>query len=199
MIFPYRTHISFTKIKELFNEKLDDNILNQKLKPIGFYYSFKDEWYNFLNNEMNYKKQIKYIYELKLNSNLFININDKPDINKILLIKNIDNIDIFIKKYCSNKEIYKININKLQNSYGGIEIHNPHKLALQIIKIKYNFNSMVEYLNSQYSINLNNKNNNKNNYKYYNFIIFLDVLDVSGGCIWNTDLIKYIKLINKTK
>jgi hypothetical protein len=193
MIFPYRTHISLTKIEKLTNEKLNKTFINQHLKPYGFYYSIKDEWYIFFNNKMEiyFKHWLKYIYEVKLNNNIFININDKPDTTKILLIKNIKNIDIFIKKYCNYKEKYKLDFYKLRKSYGGIEIHNPHKLALQIIKSKYNLNSISEYLFI--------RNNFNDNYKIYNLIIFLLSLDVSGGCIWDINLIKYIKLINTTK
>ena len=94
MIFPYRTHISFNKINNLEMTTFDTNILNKRLKPYDFYYSIKDEWYIFLNTEFGsyVKKRMKYIYELKLNKNSFININNVPD------IKNIEDISIFIKK-----------------------------------------------------------------------------------------------------
>ena len=44
------------------------------------------------------------------------------------------------------KKFLKIYINKLQYTYGGIEIHKPHKLALQFIKFKYNINSINKYI-----------------------------------------------------
>ena len=68
------------------------------LKPNGLWYSLYSSWFNhIINQDMDYKIK-DYIHKIDLNENIFTNLQN-PDPNKILQIKNLDDVAIFTRKY----------------------------------------------------------------------------------------------------
>lgn len=116
-MLPYRNHISYKKIPKIL--KLSTS--NTFIKPNGFWYGIRDEWYNFLLKEMMIKP--KYIYQVVLYPQSFTTINH-PNVNKILQIKSIHDWYLFDEKYHSNWNLVK-------QDFGGIEIPNLKKLRQQ--------------------------------------------------------------------
>ena len=95
-------------------------------------------WFNHITNQnMDYKIK-DYIHKIELNENIFTNLQN-PDPNKILQIKNLDDVAIFTRKYKiaegnrkkmnmdPNSKIYFnysiIDWKKVAKDYGGIEIY----------------------------------------------------------------------------
>ncbi len=108
------------------------------LKPNGLWYSLYSAWFNHIvNQDMDYKIK-DYIHKIELNENIFTNLQN-PDPNKILQIKNLDDVAIFTRKYKIAKgnrkkmnmdpksKIYfnysVIDWKKVAKDYGGIEFY----------------------------------------------------------------------------
>lgn len=172
MILPYRNHISSKKVKLDLKTNYSKN--DSSIKPIGFWFSLRDDWYNFLIDEMNIKP--KYIYEVKLKYGSLTTI-DKPDYNKIVQIKTIDDWTKLRNKYIITNKKNKYDWSKLKKHFGGIEITN-HNTIINKIKIDIKSND-IETLRKTISDN-----------------ITLMSWDVDGGCIWNLDILESIELIN---
>ena len=75
-------------------------------------------WYKWIVEEDIDTAFHKYIHKINIKKNILIDIKHK-DKNKILVIKNVKDFDIFEKKY---RGISNINWKKVSNDYGGIEI-----------------------------------------------------------------------------
>lgn len=171
------------------NQIIDITILKYKqyehsLKPNGLWYSLYSSWYNHITNQnMDYKIK-DYIHKIELNKNIFTNLQN-PDSNKVLLIKNLDDVELFTKKYKiakgngkrmnidPNSKIYMnyciIDWEKVAKDYGGIEFYPYVKYS----SLFFNKNPLEIYI-------------------WYNSI------DISSGCIWNTkSIIQTIKLLYK--
>ena len=179
---PKRNIITNQKIIDITNLKYKQ--YEQSLKPNGLWYSLYSSWYNHITNQdMDYKIK-NYIHKIELNENIFTNLQN-PDSNKILQIKNLDDVALFTKKYKiakgngkrmimdPNSKIYMdyciIDWEKVAKDYGGIEFY-PY--------IKY---SSLFF-----------------NKKPLEIYIWYETIDISSGCIWNTkSIIKTIKLLYK--
>ena len=93
---PERNIISNQKIIDITN--LQYKQYEHSLKPIGLWYSLYSSWFNhIINQDMDYKIK-DYIHKIDLNENIFTNLQN-PDSNKVLLIKNLDDVELFTKKY----------------------------------------------------------------------------------------------------
>jgi len=58
-----KIHLSTTRIKKL----IDTTFVvyeHHAIKPVGFWYSFNNEWNDFVKNNMNKKYKYKYKYRL---------------------------------------------------------------------------------------------------------------------------------------
>ena len=116
MKFPYRSKLSSRKIK-LDPTKSYSNVID--LKPPGFWYSFRRQWYDFCKAEglpYNYR----YLYEVKLKPNRFTDIHN-PDESKVLVITDWEALLKFKRTY------FKDTINdwtNLVSSFAGVEFHN---------------------------------------------------------------------------
>lgn len=133
MKFPYRNHISQKKLSSIdldYDYSKDDSAI----KPDGFWYGIKDEWYTFLQEEMDIKPL--YIYKVYLKSGKLTTI-DRPDKDKILRIKTVEDAILFIKQYVKtlDKDKFTYDWRKLKRSFGGIEIHNPGLLKEEVPNI----------------------------------------------------------------
>ena len=95
MKLPKRNKIDKNKIIKLNYEKKYEQTKSRK--PNGFWYSCHNNWYNWILNEMP-EWLHKYIYKININTNILTNIHNK-DKDKLLIINNIKDFDIFNKKY----------------------------------------------------------------------------------------------------
>lgn len=145
------------------------------IKPRGFWYSCYNDWYNWVSGEMP-EWLYKYIHKININSKVLTDIENKNK-DKILVINNLKDFDIFNKRYGhldkneNNNNIfsnnmkwknYLVNWDKVSKDYGGIEI--------------------CPYLTQ------------RKHYLWYN------TFDVASGCIWNTKaIIKNSELIYEKK
>lgn len=124
MKLPYRNHLSDTVISKLRIVK--ENVVD--IKPHGFWYGIRDEWYNYMIQELGSKP--KHIYEVKLFPKSLTSV-DYPDKNKVVKIhskSDVLKLNKYVKKIDhGSKAIY--DWSKLMNSFGGIEILNPRDLA----------------------------------------------------------------------
>ena len=179
---PKRNIITNHKIIDITSLKYKQ--YEHSLKPNGLWYSLYSSWYNHITNQnMDYKIK-NYIHKIELNENIFTNLQNL-DSNKILLIKNLDDVAIFTKKYKivegnrkkmnmdPNSKIYfnysEIDWKKVAKDYGGIEYY-PY--------VKY---SSLFF-----------------NKKHLEIYIWFQAIDISSGCIWNTkSIIQTIKLLYK--
>jgi len=161
----------FFKNKKIYFNRIYKNV--QGLKPNGLWYSCKDAWYKWIIGEDMKEWLPEYIHQINIYRNIQISIGNK-DINKLLVIDNIKDFDIFNKIYGTKYKdglsyhknyspyLYNINWKKVSDDYGGIEI------CPFLIKRK--------------------------NYSWYS------TWDVASGCIWNMkSIIKNSKLIYKKK
>ena len=128
MKFPRRNKLASRK-----NIRLDVNYNypndNPIIKPHGFWYSCGSAWYDWIVDEEmtegnNWLK--KYLYEIELKRGSLTDINHK-DPDKILVIKNMKDLNKFNRKYGSYRnyyddELWSINWGKVSKDYGGIEI-----------------------------------------------------------------------------
>ena len=165
MEFPERNKISNDKylktnyIDKKFNQTID-------WKPKGLWYSSYDSWYNLILNDIGLTEWLyDYLYKIDINNNNLTTIRDKNknNKNKLLVIRDTKDFNIFCKKYKNKVKIISlgrshhiiyINWKKVSHDYGGIEI--------------------IPYLNKKRNIDW-----------YYTW-------DVASGCIWNNELIENI-------
>lgn len=140
---------------------------SQQVKPNGFWYSCYDDWYKWVVKEDITDFLHKYIHKIIINKNVTTNIMNK-DKNKLLVIKNIKDFDLFNKIYGTKKvpriihgmNHQTINWKKVANDYGGIEI-------CPFIRKRQHY-------------------------------VWYGSWDVASGCIWNTKpIIQTTKLIYK--
>jgi hypothetical protein len=147
--FPYRTHFAKKKFKldnnlneskiNIFNEYRKKTLKEYKTDvlnftpPIGFWYGFRYSWLDFLNKnkKTTSSESIKYtgyVYEITIKKDFFTTIENK-DTNKILQIKNKEDLLKFHKKYyAKGVDLLSQDIDweKVRKIYGGIEIkYNP--------------------------------------------------------------------------
>ena len=122
MIFPKRNKIDKNKkINFNFEKKYEQS--KPSVKPSGFWYSCYSSWYNWVNIEMPHLLY-KYIHKININKNVLTNIRYKNK-EKILVINNIKDFDLFNKKYgyIDKNNLYElIQWAKVEKDYGGIEI-----------------------------------------------------------------------------
>lgn len=164
--FPYRNNVNRIKNDRIINIKYDNHKIDWK--PSGLWYSIRDSMIKW--GELDFGN---YLYEIKLKPNSLTNINNKlnnEDKNKILSMKNVDDIDIFNAKYGRKYKKYKIiDWNLVSLNYGGFEIKNYEKIMKNLREEKINF------------------------YKYS----WLYGIDFSSGCIWNLNIIKEKNFVRK--
>ena len=166
----------------------------ESFKPNGFYYAKDIEWLKFMMESLGLTDVIKftknhvlttddiYLFSVNIPEKEKINISDKPESNKILIIDNVEDLDIFInryyyKSYKSEKYSYHefnkyINWRQVGKDYGGLEFNNYHKIRT-LLKNKYDISSYI----SEYMI--------------------FDVFDVNGGVIWNVTNVQINKIMPK--
>lgn len=124
--FPYRSHLSHEKFDIL---KVKDYTVNDThWKPKGLWYSYRDGWYKFVSEGMPCRLEYsKHLYAVKLAANCFTTL-DKPNPDKILRIKNIQEVRLFCERYF-HRDGEKCNWNTLKKDYGGMEVRNVEKMT----------------------------------------------------------------------
>ena len=214
---PYRNHLDRRgSLKFLKKDIKDIKVLTKKdlvnakqkkgrFKPIGFWYGIKHYWldmvirYGMSDFELDFKKDdpnYKYditnykLYEVVLKKGSITTL-DKPNKNKILVIRTYKDLIDFTNKYAVSKKTklkypnyitqkvkYSrdhtrdlVNWIKVSKDFAGIEIpkHFPKALMFDIPHPKIGI--------ELYHV-----------YWYYGW-------DVPSGCVWNVSVIKKIKLI----
>lgn len=123
MRFPTRNKLTNEKI-QLDYEK-DYNKNDTAIKPNGFWYGIKDKWYKFSKQELN--ERYKYIYKISLKKSSTTTI-DKPDPEKLLVIRTISDLEHFRRKYFITTHDYSYDWTKLKKSFAGLEIRHYSKL-----------------------------------------------------------------------
>lgn len=116
---------------------------NALIKPVGFWYSLKWYWIENLNISMQYTEieyekndkkvyevlQNQYLYEVVLQENVFVNLQNKG-LNKILLLEKWEDFELFyeIYKYTDKDDDFskRIDWKKVYMDYGGIELRTVH-------------------------------------------------------------------------
>lgn len=181
---PERTHISryhmdrlsstrsLASINLIFENKPEDNF-----KPDGFWVSIKWFWieelmkgyhydkidYTIDPNRKYYVDSTFFVYEVCIDENTFVGLNDKKGLNKIIQLKSYDDMLAFFDKYGFDlgKEFPKeyIDWKKVYMDYGGIELS----------------------AGSLWDIRLRNKFYGRR--WWYGW-------DISSTCIWNDELVK---------
>lgn len=101
MNLPKRNRIDGNK-KIIFREKYK-NYINQG-KPNGFWYSCNNSWYNWIIKEGMDSLLHNYIHKINIKSKIITDIWNK-DINKLLVIKNISDFEVFHKRYSKKSKI----------------------------------------------------------------------------------------------
>lgn len=118
MRFPKRSIISKYKIFKLNKEHTILQDIHHK--PTGLWYSYYGFWYRFILSSGLYSWLHKYIHSVTIKSGYLTDIYSKSQ-NKLLVIKNNKEFDIFHKRYKSKQVI---DWKKVSKDYGGIEITN---------------------------------------------------------------------------
>ena len=168
LLFPLRNHIERYDRK---NCHLDDHKKYKQLfdlKPNGYWYGFRDSWYEFWGS-----KDENLVCEVKIKNDAFTNF-EKQENNKILMIKNLDDIKKLNKLYgkiikdYKEKQLRIIEWKVLSKKYGGIEFRNYKKLKEEIKKSK--------------------TLKKRRDYSWYLTV------DVESGCVWDLDIIEVEKI-----
>ncbi|AYV79179.1 MAG: hypothetical protein Faunusvirus4_20 [Faunusvirus sp.] len=161
-------------------------------KPTGFWFAERFGWIDFIHDNFEDSGIIKltptcfsisnnsYLYGVTIPTANRITVTDKSNKNKILLINTVDDLVTFTKKFHytaprdkHGKKRWYINWKQVGNKYGGIIIPTFKKLNEQLRK--------------------------KNSHDVYDKkYLWFYTIDVSGGCIWNSN-IATIKLLNPSK
>ena len=131
MRLPRRNHL--TNIKNFKIDYKKKYIQKQTYKPEGFWFSCNNSWVEWFEENMN-SRITKYIYEVKLFNNIKTDLAN-PDKNKLLVIKNMKELDDFHNKYFVKNKHELIDWKKVSRDYGGIEIC-PY---MQKYRFKYNW------------------------------------------------------------
>ena len=121
MKLPKRNKIDKNKNIE-FTKKYKISL--HQLKPSGFWYSCYDDWYNWIIEEDLIEFLYKYIHKININVNIMTDIRNK-DKNKLLVIKNIQDLDLFNNIYGVTIKLpfhVYIDWKKVKQDFGGIEI-----------------------------------------------------------------------------
>ena len=105
MYLPKRNRIDGNK-KIIFRERYK-NYINQG-KPNGFWYSCYNSWYNWIIKEGMDSLLHNYIHKINIKSNIITDIWNK-DKNKLLVIKNISDFEVFHKRYSKKSKIINSN------------------------------------------------------------------------------------------
>ena len=138
---PYRNHLSEKEITELNKIKIKQRYKKNQIhckgngnliKPKGFWYSYKNEWFNICKKE-SYRKN-KYVYKVNINKNQFTTI-DKPNKNKILLLNSVKDYKKFekIQKKLNNNLKFK---KYIINNFTGLDI-SPNLFYSKYFKNEY--------------------------------------------------------------
>lgn len=129
---PYRNNMNFVR-----NDEINNIIYGNTIgwKPHGLWYSIRDSLFKW--GELTFGD---YLYEIKLKPNSLSNI-DNENNNKILSIKNIEDIDKFQKKYGKtfNRKYKLINWKLVSLNNAGIEIKNYDKIMKKLREDRKNF------------------------------------------------------------
>lgn len=176
-------HLSAKKIKKLCSVEQKKDFI----KPKGLWYSSKDIWLNYYNENIKDDNEFvyKYIYQLKLHTS------KKMTKNKIYRIKDIKSFDNFTfeygiihkSKYLSFAYDVFIDWVKVSKYCAGIEVipflNERSKIRNKdVIKLyKSNFLTI------------------KGKIKNISLTTWLYPFDVASGCVWNINAIKSIKQI----
>ncbi len=179
---PKRNIITNHKIIDTSNLKYKQ--YKHSLKPNGLWYSLYSSWFNHITfQDMDYKIK-DYIHKIELNKNIFTNLQN-PDSNKILLIKNLNDVAIFTRKYKIAKgNRKKMNMDPKSKIYFNYSVIDWEKVAKDYGGIEF-------YPYIKYSSLFFNK-------KPLEIYIWYSSIDISSGCIWNTkSIIQTIKLMYK--
>ncbi len=115
MRLPKRNKIGKKKVIKLNKHYIYNNNIYQ-IKPNGFWYACYNDWYNWIIEENMKSFLHKYIHKINIIGKTNIRNKDK---NKCLIINNLQDFDIFYKKYGNKDSIFW---NKVVEDYGGIEI-----------------------------------------------------------------------------
>jgi len=123
MKFPKRNTFSSRKY---INLNYDKKYYSQQpeffMKPKGLWYSCHESWYDWIIDEGMDKWLKKYIHKINLKRGSLTNIGN-PNRDKILVIKNMKDLNIFNKKYGRYEDgWFTIDWKKVSKDYGGIEI-----------------------------------------------------------------------------
>lgn len=115
---PYRNHLSRVEIFTIEDVEYEQE--EWFIKPSGFWYALGDGWLKF-NNIAYPDIESNYLYGLTLDD-IFVSINDPPDINKILVINSLEellHLELLynINPYNSIRVYWK----HIITLYGGIE------------------------------------------------------------------------------
>jgi hypothetical protein len=165
MKLPKRNKISNSK-KINLNEKFTNKTAQ---KPSGIWYACSKSWFNWIIKQDIPEWFHKYIHKISLNKGVLTNINNK-DPNKLLIIKNTKDFDLFNKAYgvllptymrSKGYHNYYINWKKVSMDFAGIEIC-PYLI-------------------------------NRKKYSWYL------TWDVASGCIWNTSIINDTSIVYQKK
>lgn len=173
-----------TNHKIIDKSKLKYKQYRHSLKPNGMWYSLYSSWYNHITfQDMDYKIK-DYIHKIELNENIFTNLQN-PDPNKILQIKNLDDVAIFTRKY----KIAKGNRKKMNMDPKSKIYFNYSEIDWK--KVAKDYGGIEFYPYIKYSSLFFNK-------KHLEIYIWYQAIDISSGCIWNTkSIIHTIKLMYK--
>ena len=181
---PKRTHISHNRMTRLSSTKslfsinmIFDSEPNKILKPDGFWASIKWYWieelmkgYHYNEIDYTFDPYRKYyvdpeifVYEVNIDENTFVNLNEKKGLDKILQLKTYSDMLNFYDKYgfdIKEDSLYEyIDWKKVYMDYGGIELS----------------------VGSLWDLRINNKNLKRRWYSGW---------DISSVCIWNNELVK---------
>lgn len=196
---PYRNHLSRTEIHKLhprsqyekhdisYNPKeytpegefIGDTTgdievsVQLRSKPKGLWYSLGDGWLNFDNYEQTDKCEYKgYLYTVEIDEDVFINISQVSNKNKILRLNSMNDRKIFYQKY------KRINISLRTDGVLGPDLG----LIFQLI-------NWVQVSNDYAGLEIPdiNRSNQLDSRWCYGW-------DVPSGCIWNTNIINYFKI-----
>lgn len=182
---PERTHISGSRKSRLSATKSLADICDvfefepdDVIKPIGFWYSLKWYWieelmrgyyydeidYTIDPNREYYVKSTTFVYDVDIDKNTFVNLDDKKGLDKILQLNTPSEMSAFFKEYGFDLgEDYVdeyIDWKKVYMDYGGIELAAG---PLWDIRSK-DINHGPEW--------------------------FTRAWDISSGCVWNDELVK---------
>lgn len=165
-----------------FDKRNMINIENRKyinkkdnFKPVGLWYACGNDWYNFILYKMpkEYLQDHKYVHEIQLHRSIQTNINE-PDKDKILIIKSFKDFFKFTDRYgyyLDGKEEIK------SSDCEYLEDYEDSRIDWNQVSLDFGGIEICPYLEKVRYIKW-----------YYGW-------DVASGCIWNTDLIRNIKLI----